>query len=139
MSLAQVTLVDALTGRPITPDDQGDASAWPASNLVDGWFWSVADDEREALERAEVERITDLHDAPPDPWPTAEEVAEFEEGGPDDPFARAEAEDAWRAAGCPQYPQVWERWQEQAEASRNFYRSNGSFSAWLDREGGPRS
>ena len=65
MSLPQVTLVDALTGRPITADDQGDAAAWPASNDVDGWFWEVADDERAALEAAEVERITDVLDAPP--------------------------------------------------------------------------
>ena len=105
MSLPQVILVD-IDGRPISADDQGPAEAWPA--WTDNHYWEVADDERAALEAAEVERLTDLRDAPPDPWPTDEEVAEYE------------------------------RWQEQAEASRDFYRRNGSFGDWLEREnGGP--
>jgi len=91
-SNAQVTLVD-IQGRPITADDQGDAATWPQSNLADGWHWEVSEDERAALEAAEVERITDLHDAPPDPWPTAEEMAEVE--------AEAEAD---------RREQVFERW-----------------------------
>ena len=56
-SLPQIQLVD-IHGRPITPDDQGDASAWPASNLVDGWHWepgSAEDDEPTAAERADFE------------------------------------------------------------------------------------
>jgi hypothetical protein len=106
-STPQVVLVD-ITGRPIVADDQGNAATWPQSNLADGWHWEVSEDERAALEAAEVERLTDLHDAPPDPWPTAEEMAEYD------------------------------RWQEQAEASRDFYRRNGSFGDWIAREGGPR-
>jgi hypothetical protein len=75
MSLPQVRLVD-IHGREITPADQGDAVTWPA--WTDNHYWEVADDERAALEAAEVERLTDLHDAPPDPWPTAEEMAEYD-------------------------------------------------------------
>jgi hypothetical protein len=133
MSLPQVVLVD-ITGNPISADDQGDATAWPA--WTDNHFWEVSGDEREALERAEVERITDLHDAPPP-------ARDWEEGGPDDPFARAEAEDAWRAAGCPaEWPTPeeiaeYDRWQEQAEASRDFYRRHGSFGDWLEANSGP--
>ena len=57
MSLPQVTLVD-IHGRPIPPDDQGDAAAWPQSNDIDGWHWepgSGCDDEPTATERAEFE------------------------------------------------------------------------------------
>jgi hypothetical protein len=43
----------------------------------------------------------------PAPWPTEEEKAEYE------------------------------RWQDQAEASRDFYRRNGSFGDWLTTNGGP--
>jgi hypothetical protein len=111
MSLPQVTLVD-IHGNPITADDQGDARSWPASNDVDGWHWEVAEDEREALEQAEVERIRDVLDAPPDEWPTAEEVAEY----------HAEVED--------------DRWLHVLEATRNFYRRHGSFGSWLDANGG---
>jgi hypothetical protein len=62
-----VQLVD-LNGNPITADDQGDASAWPASNLVDGWHWepgSAEDDEPTAAERADFESwLASLDDAP---------------------------------------------------------------------------
>jgi hypothetical protein len=113
-SLPQVTLVD-IHGTPIVADDQGDASQWPASNLVDGWHWEVPPDDTAALEAAEVERITDLHDAPPDPWPTAGEVAEYE----------AEVED--------------DRWHHIIEATRGFYRRHPEgFHGWLEIEGGPR-
>jgi hypothetical protein len=67
-----VQLVDALDGRPITPDDCGDAAAWPPSNLVDGWFWEVgsaADDAPTAAERADFESwlaAADAGDGPPD-------------------------------------------------------------------------
>jgi hypothetical protein len=58
-SLPQIQLVD-IHGRPITPDDQGPAAAWPASNLVDGWHWepepgSGQDDAPTAAERADFE------------------------------------------------------------------------------------
>jgi hypothetical protein len=71
-----VTLVD-IHGRPITPDDQGDAAAWPQSNLVDDWHWEPGSGQDDA--------------------PTAAERADFESwlaSVDDDPFARAEAEDA---------------------------------------------
>jgi hypothetical protein len=60
-SLPQVNLVD-ITGRPIVADDQGEAAAWPS--WTDNHYWEVADDERAALEAAEVERIRDVLDAP---------------------------------------------------------------------------
>ena len=69
-SLPQIQLVD-IHGRPITPDDQGDASAWPASNDVDGWHWepgSGQDDAPTAEERAEFESwlaAVDDADGPP--------------------------------------------------------------------------
>jgi hypothetical protein len=113
MSLPQVTLVD-ITGRPITACDQGDAASWPASNLADGWHWELPPDEMAELEAAEVERLTDLHDAPPDEWPTEAEIAEYE----------AEVED--------------DRWLHVLEATRNFYRTHGSFGDWVRREGGER-
>jgi hypothetical protein len=57
-----VQLVD-LNGRPITPDDQGDAATWPA--WTDNWRWELSDpDELAALEAAEIERQCDLRDAP---------------------------------------------------------------------------
>ena len=66
-SLPQIQLVD-IHGRPITPDDQGDASAWPASNDVDGWHWepgSGQDDAPTAAERADFESwLASLDDAP---------------------------------------------------------------------------
>jgi hypothetical protein len=52
-----VTLVD-IHSRPINPP----AATWPA--WTDNHYWEVSDDERAALEAAEVERLTDLHDAP---------------------------------------------------------------------------
>ena len=61
-SLPQIQLVD-IHGRPITPDDQGDASAWPASNLVDGWHWEPGEDDRAALEAEALEAETARHDA----------------------------------------------------------------------------
>ena len=53
MSLPQVILVD-IDGRPITPDDQGDAATWPA--WTDNHYWepgSGEDDEPTAAERAD--------------------------------------------------------------------------------------
>jgi hypothetical protein len=84
-SLPQVTLVDALTGRPITPDDRGDAAAWPASNDVDGWHWepgSAEDDAPTAAERADFESWLEQTDAA---GPPADEVDDFE---PDFPRRR---------------------------------------------------
>ena len=55
MSLPQVILVD-IDGRPITPDDQGDAATWPA--WTDNHYWepgSGEDDEPTAAERADFE------------------------------------------------------------------------------------
>jgi hypothetical protein len=112
MSLPQVTLVD-ITGRPIAADDQGDAAAWPASNLADGWYWEVADDERAAIDAEVLEAECDRRDAP-DPWPTEAEIAAYE----------AEVED--------------DRWLHVLEATRNFYRRHGSFGDWLTSEGGLR-
>jgi hypothetical protein len=71
MSLPQVQLGD-IHGNPITPDDQGDAATWPASNDVDGWHWgpgSGCDDEPTAAERADFEAwlaSADDADGPPD-------------------------------------------------------------------------
>jgi hypothetical protein len=45
---------------PAGPFDPWDSPYW------DLWHWEISDpDERAALEAAEVERLTDLHDAPP--------------------------------------------------------------------------
>ena len=93
-STPQVVLVD-ITGRPIVADDQGNAATWPQSNLADGWHWEVSEDERAALEAAEVERLTDLHDAPPDPWPTAEEMAEVEAEAARHDAPRLSGEELW--------------------------------------------
>jgi hypothetical protein len=49
--------------RETDPVEPADPAEWPA--WTDNWFWEVADDERAALEAAEVERITDVLDAPP--------------------------------------------------------------------------
>jgi hypothetical protein len=93
-----VTLVD-IHGRPIVADDQGDAASWPA--WTDNHYWEVADDERAALEAAEVERIRDVLDAPPlsrpsfSQWLDSQGGIAWEEGGPDDPFARAEAKEEY--------------------------------------------
>jgi hypothetical protein len=76
--------------------------------------WTLPDDELEALFAAAVEAECDRRDAP-DPWPTVAEVAEYD----------------------AEHAEALARWLEQAEASRNFYRRNGSFGDWLDREGGP--
>jgi hypothetical protein len=59
--LGQITLVD-LDGRPIDADDCGDASQWPA--WTDNFFWEVSDDERAALEAAELDRLCDIVDSP---------------------------------------------------------------------------
>ena len=108
-----------------------------------------------ALEAAEVERIRDVLDAPPDPWPTAAEIAEYD--AEDDPFARAEAETAAMDALCRRVsggaPEPYEptredlasyhAWSEdldrqrRAAEIRDWYTRN-SFAEWLDREGGPR-
>ena len=63
-----VELVD-LDGRPITPDDQGDAATWPA--WTDNHYWepgSGQDDAPTAEERAEFESwlaAVDDADGPP--------------------------------------------------------------------------
>jgi hypothetical protein len=132
---------------PAGPFDPWDSPYW------DLWHYEISDPTEVAeLGRLAVEAEIDRRDAPPDPWPTAEEIAEYE--AEDDPFARAEAEDAWREAGCPKdwvdycrpmdreatpaEAEALERWLDQAEASRDFYRRNGSFGDWIAREGGPR-
>jgi hypothetical protein len=61
MSLPQIQLVD-IHGNPISADDQGDATTWPA--WTDNFFWEVSDDERAALETAEFDRLCDIVDAP---------------------------------------------------------------------------
>jgi hypothetical protein len=83
------------------------------SDYWDLYTWELSDPcEVAELESAEVERITDVLDAPPDEWPTADEIAEYE----------AEVES--------------ERWLHVLEATRDFYRRHGSFGDWLASQGG---
>jgi hypothetical protein len=92
-STPQVTLVD-IQGNPASADDQGDAATWPA--WTDNWHWEVEDDERAAIEAEAFEAECDRRDAPPEPWPTAEEMAEVEaEAGRHD-APRLDGEDLWR-------------------------------------------
>jgi hypothetical protein len=48
--------------------DPTDPAAWPESNEVDGWFWSVDEQEAAQLEAEERERLADLCDAPDSAW-----------------------------------------------------------------------
>jgi hypothetical protein len=57
-----------------------DPAEWPA--WTDNWFWEVADDERAALEAAEVERIRDVLDAPPLSQVSPDELAMMGAGLP---------------------------------------------------------
>jgi hypothetical protein len=108
---------------PAAPFDPWDSPYW------DLWHYEISDPcEVAELERAELERCQDLVDALPDPWPTAEEMAEYDAEEDDDDEEREAKE--LQAIG---------RWLQQVEASRDFYRRNGSFGDWLTREGGPRS
>jgi hypothetical protein len=89
-----VQLVD-VQGAPLGADDQGDATTWPA--WTDNFFWEVEDDERVALEAEAFAAECDRRDAPPEPWPTAEEMAEVEaeaEAGRQD-APRLSGEDLW--------------------------------------------
>jgi hypothetical protein len=88
-------LVDPLTGLdvPVTekatdPEpDPTDASAWPESNLVDGWHWCVDPHDVASLEAAECERLADLHDAPDAAWHRmmAESIPAISGGAPFEP------------------------------------------------------
>jgi hypothetical protein len=106
---ATVHLVDIdgfdvpVTEKDAVPHDPTDAANWPA--WTDNWFWECEPAVMAELEAVAIAAECDRRDAP-DPWPTDEEIAEYE------------------------------RWQEQAEASRDFYRRNGSFGDWIAREGG---
>jgi hypothetical protein len=83
MSVPQVTLVD-IHGRPVTPDDQGDAATWRPSYENDCVHYELPPDEMAELEAAAIADETDRRDAPPAPWPAVQEMAEVE--------AEAEAE-----------------------------------------------
>jgi hypothetical protein len=48
--------------KDLPPHDPTDAANWPA--WTDNFYWEVEPDEHAALEAAEVERITDILDAP---------------------------------------------------------------------------
>ena len=116
---------------PTAPFDPWDSPYW------DVWHYEVSDPaERAALEAAAIAEECDRRDAPP--------ARDWEEGGPDDPFARAEAEDAWHAAGCPG-PDEWPTAEEVAgfdaeeehRAVREWFDRRESFSSWLEANGGP--
>ena len=69
------------------------------SDYWDLYTWELSDPTEVAeLERLAVEAERDRHDAPPRPsfsqWLDSQGGIAWEEGGPDDPFARAEAEHA---------------------------------------------
>jgi hypothetical protein len=58
----RVTLVNP-DGSPCVLPDSSDPKNWPSTNEVDGWFWTVEDDERIALESAQHDYLTGLADA----------------------------------------------------------------------------
>jgi hypothetical protein len=112
-----------LTGCPeLDPEDEATATeAWvealPAVPQTDpawsdGTEWTLPSPELEAIDAELFAAECDRRDAP-DPWPTDEEIAEYE----------AEVER--------------DRWLHVLEATRAFYRRHGSFGDWLDSQGGP--
>jgi hypothetical protein len=63
----QTPLTELWTG-PSEGIDPTDASAWPESNLVDGWFYETDLADVASLEALESERLADLADAPDSAW-----------------------------------------------------------------------
>jgi hypothetical protein len=80
--------------KDLPPHDPTDPANWPA--WTDNFYWECEPAVMAELEAAAIAEECDRCDAPPSfsQWLDSQGGIAWEEGGLDDPFARAEAEDA---------------------------------------------